>query len=74
MRTHTVLNYALILQVIGGAPPVIVAAISSITERGRPQHVEDLTHLYSEYIPDMERWRVLGRAAEFMVSQRGLPA
>jgi hypothetical protein len=53
------LNYESILQMLGGAPPVIVSAINSIIERCRRQLVEDLTHLYSEYLPDMERWRVL---------------
>ena len=55
-----------------GAPPNIVSAINSIVERCRRKLVEDLTRLHSEYLPDTERWGVLGRAAEFMVSQRGL--
>jgi hypothetical protein len=57
-----------------GAPPVIVSAINAIMERCRRQLVEDLTRLRSEYLPDTERWGVLGRAVEFMVSQRGLHA
>ena len=55
-----------------GARPTIVSAINSIMERCRRQLVEDLTRLHSEYISDTGRWGVLGRAAEFMVSQRGL--
>jgi hypothetical protein len=55
-----------------GAPPTVVSAINSIMERCRRQLVEDLTRLHSEYLSDLERWGVLGRAAEFMVSQRGL--
>jgi hypothetical protein len=55
-----------------GAPPVVVSSINAITERCRRQLVEDLTRLRREYLPDAERWGVLGRAAEFMVSQRGL--
>jgi hypothetical protein len=55
-----------------GAPPVVVSAINAIMERCRRQLVEDLARLQSEYLPDADRWGVLGRAAEFMVSQRGL--
>lgn len=55
-----------------GAPPVVVSTVSAIMERCRRQLVEDLARLHGEYLPDAERWGVLGRAAEFMVSQRGL--
>jgi hypothetical protein len=55
-----------------GAPPAVVSAINSIMERCRRQFAEDVTRLHSEYLPDAERWGVLGRVAEFMVSQRGL--
>jgi hypothetical protein len=55
-----------------GAPPIIVSAINSIMERCRRQLVEDLARLHSDYLPDAEKCGVLGRAAEFMVSQRGL--
>jgi hypothetical protein len=57
-----------------GAPPVVGSAINAIMERCRRQLVEDLARLHNEYLPDAERWGVLGRAAEFMVSQRGLNA
>lgn len=57
-----------------GAPPVIVSRINAIMERCRRQLVEDLNRLHGEYLPDAERWGVLGRAAEFIVSQRGLHA
>jgi len=57
-----------------GAPPVVVATVNAIMERCRRQLVEDLRRLQSEYLADAERWGVLGRAAEFMVSQRGLHA
>jgi hypothetical protein len=59
MRAHNVFNTEPILQVL--------------IERCR-QLVEDLTRLHSEYLPDAERRGVLRRAAEFMVSQRGLHA
>jgi hypothetical protein len=56
-----------------GAPPVVVSAINAIMERCRRQLVEDLARLHSEYLSDAEKWG-MGRAAEFMVSQRGLHA
>ncbi len=55
-----------------GSLPIVVSAINAIMERCRRQLVEDLARLHSEYLPGAERWGVLGRAAEFMVSQRGL--
>jgi hypothetical protein len=55
-----------------GASPIVASAINAIMERCRQQLVEDLARLHSECFPDAERWGVLGRAAEFMVSQRGL--
>jgi hypothetical protein len=57
-----------------GAPPVVTSAVNAIMERYRRQLVEELMRLREEYLPDAERWGVLGRAAEFMVSQRGLHA
>lgn len=56
------------------ASPVFVAAINAIMERNRRQLVDELIRLRREHLPDAERWGVLGRAAEFMVSQRGLHA
>jgi hypothetical protein len=55
-----------------GAPQIVVSAINAIMERCRRQLVEDLTRLHTVSLPDAERWGVLGRAAELMVSQRGL--
>jgi hypothetical protein len=57
-----------------GAPPVLASAISAVMERFRKQLVEELTHLRDEYQPDTAKWGVLGHAAEFLVSQRGLHA
>jgi hypothetical protein len=38
------------------------------------QLVDELTHLRDEYQPDTAKWGVLGHAADFLVSQRGLHA
>ena len=69
LRSQTVLCMVHGAKIKQRAPPIVVSAINSIMERCRRQLVEDLTRLHSEYLPDTERWGVLGRAAEFMVSQ-----
>ena len=43
-------------------------------EKCRRQLVEDFARLHNEYLPNAERWAGMGRAAGFMVSQRGLHA
>jgi hypothetical protein len=72
LRSHAVLCMVHWAKLKHGAPPILVSAINSIMERCRRQFAEDVTRLHSEYLPDAERWGVLGRVAEFMVSQRGL--
>ena len=57
-----------------GAPPVLASAISAIMEGFRKQLVKELTRLRDEYQSDAAKWGVLGHAAEFLVSQRGLHA
>jgi len=53
-------------------PPVLAARIDAIIENYRRQLAQELQHLRDE--PEQERagWGALGRAAEFLVSQRGL--
>ena len=53
-------------------PPVLAARIDAIIENYRLQLAQDLQQLRDE--PESERvgWGALGRAAEFLVSQRGL--
>lgn len=53
-------------------PPVLAARIDSIIENYRQQLAEDLKHLSAEPETDRAGWGALGRAAEFLVSQRGL--
>lgn len=55
-----------------GAPLVSASTIGAIVERYRSRLIEDLTHLRDECQPDSEQWGLLGHAAEFLVSQRGL--
>lgn len=54
------------------ASPVFASTISTILESYREHLIEELTRLRDEYQPDNARWGVLGHAAEFLVSQRGL--
>lgn len=54
------------------ASPVFASTISAIVEKYRENLIEELTYLRDEYQPDTARWGVLGHAAEFLVSQRGL--
>lgn len=55
-------------------PPVAAAAIGAILESHRKQLTEGLTRLVDERAQDHSRWGLLGQAAEFLVSQRGLHA
>lgn len=55
-------------------PPVTAAAIGAIIEGHRKQLEENLTRLLDEQGSDHSRWGLLGQAAEFLVSQRGLQA
>jgi len=52
--------------------PVIAARIDTIVENARRQLVEDLETLRNTPQADRPGWGALGRAAEFLVSQRGL--
>jgi hypothetical protein len=56
------------------ASPVLTSAISAVMESFRKQLVEELLRLRDQYQPDTAKWGVLGHAAEFLVSQRGLHA
>ncbi len=55
-----------------GASPVLASTIQTIMERYRRQLAEDLEKLRDEYRSDTANWGLLGHAAEFLVSQRGL--
>lgn len=54
------------------AQPVMAARVDAILEHQRRQLKEELETLRSSPKSDRPGWGVLGRAAEFLVSQRGL--
>jgi hypothetical protein len=51
---------------------VLAARIDTIIENYRQQLAQELEHLRDEKELDRAGWGALGRAAEFLVSQRGL--
>jgi hypothetical protein len=51
---------------------VVAARIDAIIESYRQQLAQELQHLRDEPEPDRTGWGAIGRAAEFLVSQRGL--
>ncbi len=57
-----------------GAPPVFASTIQSVMERYSKHLAEDLEKLRNEYKSDTANWGLLGHAAEFLASQRGLHA
>jgi len=52
--------------------PVVAARIDDIIENYRQQLAQELQHLRDEPDSDRAGWGAIGRAAEFLVSQRGL--
>jgi hypothetical protein len=53
-------------------PPVLTCRIDAIIDNYRQQLAQELQHLRDEPEQDRTGWGALGRAAEFLVSQRGL--
>lgn len=53
-------------------PPVLTSRIDTIIESYRQQLAQELQQLRDEPEQDRAGWGALGRAAEFLVSQRGL--
>ena len=72
LRTEAVLCVPHATKLRREVPPVLAARIDAIVQNCRRQLKEQLDQLRNE--PDMDRngWGALGRAAEFLVSQRGL--
>jgi hypothetical protein len=52
--------------------PVVAARVDAIIENCRQQLAQELQHLRNEPEQDRAGWGAIGRAAEFLVSQRGL--
>jgi hypothetical protein len=72
MRSQAFLCIAHGAKLKQNATPLIALAIGTITEKCRNRLVEDLTRLSSEFEPENTEWGLLGHAAEFLASQRGL--
>jgi hypothetical protein len=55
-------------------PAALIPRINSAMENYRQQLSADLEQLHNEWLPESNRigWGAVGRAAEFLVSQRGL--
>lgn len=56
------------------APLALAMRVDEIVSRNRQLLAEQLEHLRDEHGPDRSGWGALGRAAEFLVAQRGLRA
>ncbi len=74
LRSHAVLCMIHGTKLKRDVPPVIASTISAIMESYRTQLVKDLTRLCDLSEPDAAQWGLLGHAAEFLVSQRGIHA
>lgn len=74
LRSQTACCIAHGMKLKKSVPPVAAAAIEAILESHRRQLTEDLTRLLDERGSEHSRWGLLGQAAEFLVSQRGLHA
>jgi hypothetical protein len=72
LRTQPVLCIPHGMKLRQGAPQITALAIESIIENCRVRLARELTQLRDEYQSDRANWGVLGHAAEFLVSQRGL--
>jgi len=53
-------------------PPALAARVNAVVEKCRRQLAHDLQQLRDEPESEKAGWGALGRAAEFLVSQRGL--
>jgi len=58
----------------GNVPPAVASVICAITDSYRNQLTEDLTRLRDVSEPGAAEWGLLGHAAGFLASQRGLHA
>lgn len=74
MRTNATLCVVHGTRLKDSASPLLASTINSIMENYRQRLVEEIKDLRDEYQLDAARWGVLGQAAEFLVSQRGLHA
>ena len=74
LRSDAVLCLPHAIKLRKKVPPVVAPRIDGIMIRCRQQLTEQLQQLRDEPGPDRTGWGALGRAAEFLVAQRGLRA
>jgi hypothetical protein len=72
LRLQPILCYAHGTKLKQGVPQVTALAIDSILENYRLQLMQELRRLRDEHQTDNAKWGVLGHAAEFLATQRGL--
>ncbi len=72
LRTEAVLCIPHAAKLRRQLSPILASEIDAIVQNCRSQLKEDLDHLRGEPSMDRSGWGALGRAAEFLVSQRGL--
>jgi hypothetical protein len=72
LRTGAVLCIPHATKLRREVPPILASRIDAILESCRRQLKEELDQLRNEPGMDRSGWGALGRAAEFLVSQRGL--
>jgi hypothetical protein len=72
LRSHAALCISHGTKLKHGASALLSTSISSILEDNRNGLIQELTRLLSDEDSTTPNWGVLGHAAEFLVSQRGL--
>ena len=72
LRTEAVLCIPHATKLRRQLPPVLASRIDAIVQNCRRHLKEELNQLRREPSSDRSGWGALGRAAEFLVSQRGL--
>jgi hypothetical protein len=72
LRTEAVLCIPHAMRLRRQVPPLLASRIDAIIQNYRRQLKKELDQLRNEPSVDRTGWGALGRAAEFLVSQRGL--
>jgi hypothetical protein len=72
LRTRAVLCIPHATRLRRQVPPVLASRIDAVVQNCRRQLMRELDQLCNEPSIDRTGWGTLGRAAEFLVSQRGL--
>lgn len=72
LRTEATLCIPHAMKLKRQLPPVLASRLDAMVQNYRQQLKEELDQLRNEPSHDRNGWGALGRAAEFLVSQRGL--